>query len=63
MALLRFQCPGCGFGEYEVGHLTADDEIYCVVCFEEESREVRLERWAEGEGVRRVCALWRPEAA
>ena len=50
MALLRFQCPECGFGDYEIGHLTAEDEIYCVVCLEEEDRLIRLQRWEEGEG-------------
>ena len=32
--MLRFQCPECGFGDYEVGHLVAENEIYCIVCLE-----------------------------
>jgi hypothetical protein len=28
--MLRFQCPECGFGDYEVGHLLAENEIYCL---------------------------------
>jgi hypothetical protein len=50
MALFHFRCPVCGFGDYEVGHLTAEGETHCVVCLEEEGRRVRLQRWAEGEG-------------
>jgi uncharacterized Zn finger protein (UPF0148 family) len=39
-----FQCPECGFGSFEVGHLVADGELFCVVC-EEERRLVRVDRW------------------
>ena len=45
MLVLRFRCPECGFGNHEVGHLTAEDEIYCLVCLEEEDRLIRLNRW------------------
>ena len=46
-----FQCPRCGFGSHEVGHLIADDEIFCIVCLEEAAIEVRLQRWDEpGDG-------------
>ena len=49
--VLRFQCPDCGFGDYEIGHLTDEDEIYCVVCLEQEHQLIRLQRWEEeGEG-------------
>lgn len=48
----RFQCPECGFGDHEVGHLVAPDEIYCVVCLEEDGRLVRLERWEETDHAR-----------
>ena len=54
MALLlsewhRFSDSGreCGFGDNEVGSLTPEHEIYCVVCLEEEGRPVRLHRWEE----------------
>ena len=51
MPILRFHCPDCGFNDYEVGHLMAEDQIYCVICLEEEDRLVRLHRWEEeGEG-------------
>jgi predicted nucleic acid-binding Zn ribbon protein len=30
MAILRFQCSECGFGDREVGHLMDEGEIYCV---------------------------------
>jgi hypothetical protein len=34
-----------GFGDGEFGYLVSADEVYCVVCLEEEGREVRLHRW------------------
>lgn len=43
----RFQCPECGFGDHEVGHLVNSDEVYCVVCLEEDGRQVRLKQWEE----------------
>ncbi len=49
-ALVRcwyFQCPECGFGDQELGQLSADDEIYCEVCLIEVQRCVRLRRWTE----------------
>jgi hypothetical protein len=45
----HFRCPECGLGDEELGHLAADQELYCAVCLEETGRQVRLERWtAEG---------------
>ncbi len=52
-----FQCPECGLGDHEVGHLIAPDEPYCVVCLEEEGRLVRLERWEETDQARLRVAL------
>ena len=49
MLVLRFQCPECGLGDYEVGHLTHDLEFYCVVCHEQDGLTVRLQRWEETE--------------
>lgn len=43
----RFQCPECGFGDYEVGHLVQPGEVYCIVCLETEDRHVRLQRWED----------------
>jgi hypothetical protein len=54
----RFQCRDCGLGDYETGHLVAADEVYCVVCLEEEGRLIRLHSWEE-EGVKPVSA-WSP---
>lgn len=45
VAVWLFTCPECGFGHAELGHLAADDDIYCVVCHEEEGRNVTLTRW------------------
>jgi hypothetical protein len=49
MARVRFQCPECGFGDHEVGHLAAEDDV-CIVCLEEEGRQIRVECGEEGEG-------------
>jgi hypothetical protein len=32
--MLLFRCPERGLGDYEVGHLIAETDIYCVVCLE-----------------------------
>ena len=44
-AFWQFHCPECGFGSTEHGHLLTAHEIHCIVCLEEEGREVRLHRW------------------
>jgi len=49
MAVLRFQCPECGLGDFEVGHLTDDREVYCVVCAEEAGGLITLQCWEEAE--------------
>jgi hypothetical protein len=49
MAVLRFQCPECGFGNYEVGRLTGDFDIYCVICLEEDDRLIRTQRWEQAD--------------
>jgi hypothetical protein len=38
MARVRFQCSECGFGDHEVGHLAAEDDV-CIV------RRPRLLSW------------------
>jgi hypothetical protein len=48
-ACWHFQCPECGFGDGEFGHLLSADEVYCIVCLEEEGRNVRLRRWQAAE--------------
>jgi hypothetical protein len=47
MAIFRFQCPECGLGDYEVGHLVVHDELVCVVCLEEQGRRVTVRCWEE----------------
>ena len=47
MPMMRFQCPECGMGDYEVGHLVADPVEYCVVCLDEHGRLIRLKGWQE----------------
>ena len=42
--------PSVGFGEHEAGQLVAVADIYCVVCLEEQERQIRVECWKEGEG-------------
>jgi hypothetical protein len=38
MVVIHFQCPECGFGDFEVAQLTTAAKIYCVVCLEEQGR-------------------------
>ena len=47
MAVIHFQCPECGFGDFEVGHLTVEADIYCIVCLEEQERQIRVHRCDE----------------
>ena len=41
----HFQCPECGMGDAELGHLAQADDIYCEVCWSESELHVRLHRW------------------
>jgi hypothetical protein len=45
--MFRFQCPECGFGDHEVGHLVAETQVYCVVCLEEEGRLISIHCWED----------------
>jgi hypothetical protein len=45
--MMHFQCPECGMGDHEVGHLVAEPVEYCVVCLDEQGRLIRLECWQE----------------
>ena len=36
-AFWQFHCPECGFGDGEHGHLLTAEEIYCMVCREEDA--------------------------
>ena len=47
---LRFQCPNCGLGDGELGHLMDEADTYCIVCLEELGRLIRIECWGEGKG-------------
>ena len=42
MLMMRFQCPECGMGDYEVGHLVAEPVEYCDDCLNEQGRLSRL---------------------
>jgi hypothetical protein len=49
-ALLRLgRHPECGFGNHELAHLVTANEIYCIVCLEEQRRQIRVEYWEESE--------------
>ena len=50
MARGLFQCPNCGLGDGELGHLMDEDDVDCIVCLEELGRQIRVECWGEGEG-------------
>ena len=54
-AVWHFHCPECGFGDVEHGHLLSAHEIHCIICMEEEGREVRLHRW-EGIEIEKLAA-------
>jgi hypothetical protein len=41
----HFQCPECGMGDFELGHLAVDHQFFCEVCVEEGRGLIRLERW------------------
>jgi hypothetical protein len=41
----HFQCPECGMGDFELGHLADDQQFFCEICLPEESRLIFLERW------------------
>lgn len=41
----HFHCPECGLGDFELGHLAADQELFCEVCVEEGRGLICLERW------------------
>ena len=58
----HFHCPECGMGDFELGHLAADQELFCEVCLEEEGRLIRLERWPADEETP-VYARFRPGLA
>ena len=47
--LWHYQCPECGIGDQETGHLHPADALYCEVCLEDQ-RQVRLKRWASESG-------------
>jgi ribosomal protein S27E len=32
--MMRFQCPNCGMGDAEFGHLMNEDDVHCIVCLE-----------------------------
>src|SRR5690242_5139991 len=50
--MLCFQCPECGFGHHEIGHLVVETEIHCLVCYDEEGRLVRVHCWEEDDQAR-----------
>jgi hypothetical protein len=46
MGKLRFHCPECGMGDFEIGPMP-EAEIHCVVCLDEQGRLIRLACWEE----------------
>ena len=55
--MVRFQCPECGYGDREVGHLVTDAETYCIVCLEMDGRQIRVQCWEEGRQARLRAGL------
>jgi hypothetical protein len=58
----HFHCPECSMGDFELGHVAAEQEFFCEVCLEEDRGEIRLERWTAAE-VTPVYARLRPSLA
>ena len=48
----HFQCPECGFSDFEVGHLADADVVHCIVCMEERGWTISLEIWEEPDQAR-----------
>jgi hypothetical protein len=58
----RFHCLECATGDFELGCLADDRQLFCEVCLEEGGRLIRLKRWpAEEQAPNR--ALVRPDLA
>ena len=47
--LWHYQCPECGVGDEEAGHLHPTEALYCEICLEDQ-RPVRLRRWPAEDG-------------
>ncbi len=47
MAMIHFQCPACGYDDYEVAQLMSETDFFCVVCLEERGRQVHVRCWEE----------------
>jgi hypothetical protein len=45
----HFQCLECGIGDFELGCLADDQQLFCEICLEGEGRLIRLERWPADE--------------
>lgn len=45
----EFDCPSCGLGHAELGHLACDEDIFCPVCEHETGRQIKLLRWLPDE--------------
>ena len=58
----HFHCPECGMGDFELGCLADDQQLFCEVCLEEEGRLILLERWPTEEQTP-AYALLRPGLA
>ena len=49
VSIWRYQCPECGIGDRDTGHLHPDDAIYCEACLED-GQHVKLRRWPAESG-------------
>jgi hypothetical protein len=58
----HFQCPECGMGDFELGCLADDQQLFCEVCVEEGRGLIRLARWPADEEIS-AYALFRPGLA
>ena len=45
----HFHCPECGMGDFELGHLAGDQELFCEVC---QKKAVARYAWSGGRRTR-----------
>ena len=64
MARVLFQCPNCGLGDGELGHLMDEGDVDCIVCLEELGRQIRSSAGEKGKGPMPASGLvWLPPEA
>ena len=50
--MMRFQCPNCGMGDAELGHMMNEDDVHCILCLQELGRLIKVECWTDADQAR-----------